>query len=84
MKMHCLSSLENKKEKLRSFTVRRVVQIKIPEGDTEIYHPSTSEANDLPDVLMDVSQVANYLIPLHFWSTQRARRSSLPHLQHPV
>ena len=61
MRMHCLSSLESKKGKLRSFIVRRIVQLKIPEGDTEIYHPSTSEANDLLDVLMNVSQVATTL-----------------------
>lgn len=57
---------------------------RISEGNTEIYRSPTSEVNDLLESLIDVSQITDYLIPLRFWSTQRANRSLLPHLQHPV
>lgn len=54
-------------------------------GGTRMRGPaasSASEANDLPDGLMDVPQVAKRFIPLRFQPNRRARRSLPTHPQH--
>lgn len=43
---------------------------------------STSEANDLPDGLMGIPQVAERFMPLRFQPNRRAHRSLPTHPQH--